>query len=74
MITGDNPLTACHVAEELHFIEKAYTLILQPPSEKGEAGHSTGPPAPSNAHLLGAQCGQNCVERLVHVTTSVRPS
>ncbi|XP_070531690.1 endoplasmic reticulum transmembrane helix translocase-like [Ptychodera flava] len=39
MITGDNPLTACHVAKELKFTRKSATIILSPPDERESFWH-----------------------------------
>ncbi|KAK7094549.1 endoplasmic reticulum transmembrane helix translocase-like [Littorina saxatilis] len=39
MITGDNPLTACHVAKELRITRKETTLILSPPNRQDSDWH-----------------------------------
>ncbi|GFS03079.1 cation-transporting ATPase, partial [Elysia marginata] len=39
MITGDNPLTACHVAKELKMTRKESTLVLTPPNDLVDEWH-----------------------------------
>lgn len=41
MITGDNPLTACHVAKQLKMVKREQILILNPESLAWESIDST---------------------------------
>ena len=38
MITGDNPLTACHVADTLKMNEKTLLVLMKEQSDDGEQG------------------------------------
>lgn len=41
MITGDNPLTACHVAAQLKLIDKKNTFVLTKRNQSGDASSRT---------------------------------